>query len=313
MLKHNSYTLYKTILLASLLLTYTSQVNANILNGAGFYIATGKSDITANEIVYSNNYKVSHLTWKTQNAATSIFGIKHEINDYMTLNFEAQSLSQQTKSVMDDYDWLYTNTSDWSDWSHHEDTLLTQADSYTINASFTLAENKNGYFSVIAGYKKDTRQWKSFGGSYVYSNTTFRDSSGNFTPGSAAIDYKQEYTTPYYGLDLGALFDNWLYTLQIGISNNVQLVATDVHHARNLIFIDKFAPGRMENYKLGISYFFNDNVAINFSHDLRNFIETRGNTVQTSTVTGKVTGSCNNCAGADNSSKTSTLALSLFF
>lgn len=318
MLKLNSATFYKFILFACLLLTYTQEIRAEAWNSSGVYVATGKTNISANEIVYSQttavkDYKLSHLTWETQNAPVTILGFRQRITDFIILNLEGRRLNKQSKSVMDDYDWLYTSTSDWSDWSHHDDTLLTQADSYNASLAFTLIGNTKGYFALIGGYKKETIQWKSYGGTYVYSSSSFRDSSGSFTTGSAAIDYKQEYTTPYYGLKLGALLGNWLYTLQAITSNNVQLEATDIHHSRNLVFKDSFEPGKMSDYKLGIGYLFGDNVSINFIYGLQTYEEARGNTVQSSTVTGNVTGTCVNCAGSGNTSSTTSIGISLYF
>lgn len=318
MLNRNCTALYKMILLSFVLLTYTQEIAAAAWNSSGIYVATGTANITANEIVYLQtatvkDYKLSHLTWKTKNAPVSTFGVRHRLTDLIILNFEARLLDRQNKSVMDDYDWLYTGTSDWSDWSHHEDTSLTQADTYNLNITFTLVGNTKNYFSIITGYKKEVIAWKSYGGTYVYSDSSFRDSSGSFVSGAPAIDYKQEYTTPYYGLKLGALYGNWIYTLQAITSNSVKLEATDIHHARNLVFKDTFEPGKMNNYKLGIGYLFNDNFSINFIYDLQNYEEARGSTVQSSTVTGNVTGVCVNCAGADNTSTTASIGVSLYF
>jgi outer membrane protease len=177
----------------------SQKVAAEAFSRSGFYIATGNSNVTVNEIVYRQStsvkdYKLSHLIWKTQNTPLTTLGVRQRITDFIILNLEGRSLSNQNKSVMDDYDWLYTNTSDWSDWSHHEDTLLSQDDTYDLNITFTLVGNKKGYFSILTGYKKETIAWKSYGGTYVYSSSSFRDSSGSFVTGSPAIDYKQEYT-----------------------------------------------------------------------------------------------------------------------
>jgi len=318
MLSKNRLVSYKFILFFSLLFTYTQEIVADAWNSSGIYIATGKSNITANEIVYRQtatvkDYKLSHLTWKTQNAPVSTFGVRQRLTDFLIFNFESRFLDRQSKSVMDDYDWLYTNTSDWSDWSHHEDTSLTQAEAYNINLTFTLIGNNKNYFALVTGYKKETIAWKSYGGTYVYSDDSFRDSSGSFTPGSPAIDYKQEYATPYYGLKLGALFGNWLYTLQAITSNNVKLEAIDIHHARNLAFKDTFEPGTMNNYKFGIGYLLGDNFSINFAYELQNYEEARGSTVRSSTVTGNVTGGCVNCAGSDNTNTTSSIGVSFYF
>lgn len=318
MFNHNCTAHYKILLLFTIIFTCTQNISAETWNSSGFYLATGNKNITANEIVYRQSatvtdYKLSHLIWQTQNAPVSLFGLRHRLTDFIIFNIEGQVLDRQSKSVMDDYDWTYTNTSDWSDWSHHEDTRLTQAAAYNLSLVFTLIGNTKNYFSIVTGYKNETIAWKSFGGTYVYSENSFRDSSGSFTDGSPAIDYKQEYATPYYGVKLGTLFGNWLYTLQATTSNNVKLVATDVHHARNLIFKDTFAAGRMNNYKLGIGYLFGDRFSINFIYDVQDYAEARGNTVRYSTVTGKVTGGCVNCAGSDNISTSATIGVSLYF
>jgi outer membrane protease len=119
--------------------------------------------------------------------------------------------------------------------------------------------------------------------------------------------------TPYYGLKLGALFGNWLYTLQALTSSNVNLVTTDIHHARNLVFNETYAPGKLNAYKFGVGYQFNDNFSVSFSYDLQNHLEARGSTTISSSVTGNVTGGCVNCAGSDNTNSTASIGISFFF
>jgi outer membrane protease len=277
------------------------------------YMAIGQTEVKANELVYGQpstyptDYKLSHLIWQTRSAPVLTAGLNLSLSKYYTFNIESKFALKESKSIMDDYDWLYTNTSDWSHWSHHDDTILTESGSLDVNFDFNLLGKKKNMFQLLLGYKEELWAWKAHGGTYIYSTTStnkFRDLSGSFTPGQEVIRYRQNFSMPYLGLKFNTKFNKWNFNLQYKYSNQVDVVATDHHVLRNLLFEDSYEKGKMSAFKMSAGYQLSKNFDLNVIYDVQVYKEVRGNTLYRNASTGAILGRCINCAGADNTSNT---------
>ena len=271
-------------------------------------IAVGQADVKANELVYcqpascTKDYKVSQLIWNVSNITMLNAGFGVRMSPSYKLSVNGRFAVTKAIGVMDDYDWTYTNR-DWSDWSHHEDTKITEATGFNINLDYKLLGKNRTKLLFRAGYKEDTWAWESRGGTYIYSSTNqFRDSSGTFTPGKLVISYRQQFRAPYLGFKFESLMNKWRIDFEYDYSDQVSIEATDRHYLRNLTFTDSFEKSTMNAYKLGIGYQLAKNFDIHFLYDVQVYDEARGNTVTTNDISGAVTATCSNCAGADNSS-----------
>lgn len=271
-------------------------------------ISIGQVNVKANELVYcqptscTRDYKVSQLIWDVRNITMLNTALVVRMSPLYTLSVNGRIAVNKTIGVMDDYDWVYTNR-DWSDWSHHEDTKLTEATGFNINLDYQLFGENRAKLLFRAGYKVDTWAWESRGGTYIYSSTNkFRDLSGSFTPGELVISYRQQFRVPYLGFKYELLNNKWRFNFEYDYSDQVTVLATDRHYLRNLIFTDSFEKSTMNAYKLSLGYQLAKNFDIHFLYDVQIYDEARGSTVTTNDTTGVVTATCSNCAGADNSS-----------
>jgi len=111
----------------TLLLLLTSLYPNNFINKQ---IAITSLDTTSKEIVYSpsSGKKLSELTWTADDV--QMLGVKF---DYLLtrtsfIQFDYK-MNLSSEAVMDDYDWIKDDTTDWSHWSHHSNTSL---DDFTI-------------------------------------------------------------------------------------------------------------------------------------------------------------------------------------
>ena len=285
------------------------------------YISTGQASVKANELVYCQpisgcpvNHKLSQLIWDTGNATVLVAGVNVLIDKSYSLNVEGKIGVTDGKGVMDDYDWQYFGL-DWSDWSHHEDTILNELAGLDVNLDFNLYATKKSKLSLLVGYKEETWAWESRGGTYIYSTipTDYRDLSGSFTPGQLIISYEQQFTMPYLGLKFETQLNKWKFNIQYDYSNQVSVSASDFHHLRNLIFIDDFEKGTMSAYKMDIGYQITRNFDVYLRYDVQNYEEVRGNTTYVDSNTGAILGRCVNCAGADNSSQTWSIGASFVY
>lgn len=312
--------LYISILFCSTFQSAYAEVFKHKNNKVLTYLSIGQASVKANELVYAQpptypaNHKLSHLIWETKNIPMMMAGMRIIVDKKHRLNIEAQFNVAKESGVMDDYDWIYYNL-DWSHWSHHEDTQLTDTLTLDINFDATIYENKGNKVSILVGYKKESWSWKSRGGSYIYSSepydspdsimpTRYRDLSGTITPGLLAISYEQEFSMPYFGIKYESVLDKWNINLQYDYSTLVNVSSVDHHHIRSLIFKDDFEKGVMNSFKFKIGYQLDKNFDIHLKYISQNYEEVRGNTTYIDSNTGSSLGRCVNCAGADNSNET---------
>ena len=288
------------------------------VKNSGLYLTAGQATGEANELVYcqtssgcTTDYKLSHLIWEIKDVTMLMAGFTRSIND-LTLNIEGKFRVTEGNGDMDDYDWQYTNTG-WSDWSHHDDTSVTEASVWDINLDFRFYTSVNTNLAMVLGYKSETWGWESRGGSYIYSDTDisgFRDLSGDFTAGELAISYTQEFSMPYVGIKLNTSLANLKFHARVIYSNMVGVSALDLHHMRDLTFEDNFADGEMAAYDVSLTYQLATGLGLIARFDAQEYQEVRGDTTYRVSSTGADAGSCTNCAGADNSNSTWSLGLS---
>ena len=302
-------------------------VSIEVVNARSFYsndkttayILAGQSNVKANELVigqpatYPVDYKLSHLIWDSRNVSTLVAGLSTSFGRDYNLNIEGKFLINKGNSVMDDYDWVYIGN-DWSHWSHHEDTSITDVSGLDFSVEYNLSgKNKkknNNKWSLLFGYRDESWAWESRGGSYIYSEFAFRDDIGSFTPGQAVIIYEQNFKMPYLGLKFETASNKWKFNIQYNYSNQVNVSAIDHHILRDLIFKDTFEKGVMTAYKVGLGYNFTKNFDINLRYDAYNYEEVRGMTTYIDSITGIPFAYCLNCAGADNSNQSLSIGIS---
>jgi outer membrane protease len=281
------------------------------------YLSTGQTSVEANELVYCQpvsgcptDYKLSQLIWEVKNNPILIGGFSYS-RKKTTMTFEVQTALDESDGVMDDYDWQYLGL-DWSDWSHHEDTSLSDYNSLDLSFDHRFYGTADNAWKFLLGYRESNWAWDARGGSFVYSTipTDYRDVTGFFTPGLPVIAYEQEFSMPYVGIKYQGESDKWTVSVQYEYSNWVSLKATDHHYLPDLIFIDDFDDGDMSAYKIGVAYKFTRDFQGLFRYDAREYDELRGSTITRDSNTGAIIGICENCAGADNTNSTWSIGIS---
>ena len=280
------------------------------------YLSTGQTSVKANELVigqpifgYPTDYKLSQLIWEVENNLVLIGGFSYS-RGKTRMNFELQTALSEGDGVMDDYDWLFVGL-DWSEWSHHEDTSLTDHNSLDINFDHLFYGTADNAWRFLLGYRESNWAWEARGGTYIYSSDPgYRDLSGTFTPGEPGISYEQEFSMPYIGIKYEGESEKWKFNVQYEYSNWVSMKATDHHFLRDLIFVDDFDNGDMSSYKIGAAYKFSSELEGYVRYDAREYEELRGNTITKDSNTGAIVGICENCAGADNTNSTWSIGIS---
>ena len=191
----------------------------------------------SNEYVYDESGRtLSQLTWKINGAAI----IKGEVNvdllPWLSANANGWSTMDTNGAQMDDYDWMNPAQSKWTDWSHHPDTDLNDANAIDLNLRGWVLQNQHYKLGVTAGYQEDSFDFSARGGCYQYANGLY---TGCFHSNETLIDYQQNFEATYLGLTGKYLMNAIEFNATVKFSPWVKASDVDEHYARNITFTER--------------------------------------------------------------------------
>jgi plasminogen activator len=250
----------------------SSPITFSLEAGAGYL--TGESK----ELVYwpaLGNYKASELTWEIDNLFMVGIGAQMKVRDWMAVNFNGWFKAFDGEGTMDDYDWM-SRGGDWTDWSHHENTDVTEGSILDINVEFSFVRSDIFDLKAIAGYKRDNFGWEAYGGEYTYSENGFRDTTGTFPEGVAVIGYEQTFTSFYFGMGFAGKFNTFELNGRFIYAPLVQAEATDYHYLRDLVTYDEGEDGDMIAFDVSGSFFITPNLAVEMGYSYQKYDTLQG-------------------------------------
>lgn len=206
------------------------------------YAKLGYGQISANELIYngSGDDRLSHLIWKARVPIATI-GTRLELDNDWILSGQAM-FSLKGTADMTDYDWLPrgSGATQWTHRSRHPDSQLDRyADlELAIGRDYDLGDVTQ--LNLHGGMKYTRIGWHAVGGSYVYSQDTFRDSTGNFPDGQVGVSYKQQRGTVFAGAELTRSQGDWRLSGLFRAGLSVAPKAIDHHRFRNLRLDQRF-------------------------------------------------------------------------
>ena len=264
--------------------TTTINIQQHVVEVSG-HMGLGYLDGEGKEAVFDNGHKLSELTWELENVYMLNLGGSVAPLPWLTLNGDVWFKVTDGDGAMDDYDWMVRGYT-YTDWSHHDDTDLTEGIMFDLNAAFTVLRNNETTIQGIVGFKHDTWEWEARGGSYVYSAYYLYDTVGTFADGAKAITYNQTFDTPYIGLGFDAnlnpirLFGRFIY------SPVAMLDTEDTHHMRDLRIEGDFDATNFYGFDLGVGYAFTPKFSLLGSVHYQKYDRADGDYVYTDLTTG---------------------------
>lgn len=243
-------------------------------------IGTGYLTGTAHEIVNAGSFSENHmsrLNWEIDELYMGGFGFSFQ-KEWVVLHGDVWISAKDGEGSLDDYDWVMEDRNDWSDWSHHDDTTV-EATMYDLTAEFLIPYFTSDHFaiSLFLGFKHDTFNWDARGGTYIYSTTTFRDTTGTFPGGQLGISYEQIYKTPYIGVGLRGVFSRFEFSGRFIASSLVSSEGDDIHHLRNLNITSDMDDGNMYSVDLSGSFAFTKNWIAQLAFTHTSYDDLKGN------------------------------------
>lgn len=200
----------------------------------------GVAGISGTEHVYfpgggGGNNNLSLLKWESTAPMASI-DAKARFGDAWTLRGHIDA-AMSGDSTMTDYDWIppFSTSLDMNNWSDRSISPNTSLDWYLngsvavgrdLPISDALTVNVNG------GLQYTDVEWTANGGTYIYSDLAFRDSTGSI-PDGPGVRYRQQLPTVFLGTDATVKDGPW----SLEASGKAGLVvygrSTDWHYLRD--------------------------------------------------------------------------------
>jgi plasminogen activator len=289
-------------------------------------LSAGRLNGVSGEFVYDAfgadsgipGYKLSELQWQLESVYLVGLGASITPNEWLRLNVDYWTAPSDGNGTMDDYDWLYVGL-DWSHWSHHDDTSVTEVGSLDLNGEFTLYDfgKKKTVITGLLGFKHDTLAWQSVGGYGIYSSTGgYRDLFVTF-PNTPGISYEQTFYMPYIGVGVRATTNNGSMPIVLSASfrysNQVHGEGVDIHHLRDLRFEDSGDGGKWQAYDINIDFHLSKTLALNLGYAAQRYAEVKATTTMTDLASGDKFFFPGDAAGLDNRSNLLKMGLSYRF
>ncbi len=292
----------------------TVRINKKVIIVSG-HIGAGYLSGESTESVYdtaASGYKLSELTWRLRDVFMFNAGISVQPATWLKLNGDIWIKANDGNGSMDDYDW-FVEGRDWTHWSHHNNVELSEGLMYDLNVEFPFYRFDQATFSALIGYKHDHWEWKTRGGSYIYSTYALRDTIGTFPDDEPGITYEQTFGVPYVGLAFAARLEKATLTGRLIGSTLVKVEDVDHHHMRNLLFENDFDTGSMVSFDLGGGYNLTDQLSLLAAYHYQIYYETKGSTKVTDLLTGETQNFPGDAAGTDHQSDMVSLSLRYTF
>ncbi|CNH87402.1 omptin family outer membrane protease [Yersinia bercovieri] len=255
----------------------------------------------------NNNHKLSQLDWEAKNTPIIKMDISWDLLSSLTLTARGWSTLSSGDGVMDDYDWLNKNETQWSQWSHHEKTNLSYANEIDLNAKFWLLNEQNYRIGVMSGYQRSNHSWAAYGGEIKSRNKLIK-----LPDNIIFIGYKQKFDMPYLGLAGSYRYQDFELTTLLKYSRWVNANSSDEHYQRNQSFKDSSKNSRYYAVSLGAGYYLTPNTKLFVEAAWNRYTEGRGKAQILSHTTGMST-AISDGAGIAHQSQTVSLGLQYKF
>ncbi|WP_042818890.1 omptin family outer membrane protease [Yersinia wautersii] len=276
--------------LALLILSHTAVANNNTDTAGNVTVSTsfGLLNAESTESVYQSsepNQKLSQLNWESNNTHIIKMDISWDALPRLTLTAKGWSTLSSGQGVMDNYDWLTPQQTQWSDWSHHEKTNLNYANEIDINAKIWFFKQHNYRVGPILGYQENNHSWTAYGGNFNYNNGTNVFAAPD---GIVGVGYKQKFDMLYIGLAGSYRYQQLEFNALLKYSNWVNANAYDNHYSRKVSFKDSSKNSSYYSAVIDAGYYFTENTKLFVEAAWNQYSEGRGETQTLNYATGNV-------------------------
>jgi outer membrane protease len=248
---------------------------------------TGTLSLHADEIVYEDSARISHLVWSTSAAPLLTAGLDVRWPEGWHVDLDA-NLAVGGMSFMADYDWLgdtqpATGFEGWTDRSLHPDTRLDFYASgraaigrgFVVAGPVTVGASLGGRYTAV--------RWTAWGGSYDYDSGT---NNGSFDPGDRIISYEQRLPVGFASLDVSAAGGSWTFDGSAELGVAVGAGDIDDHWLRDLRFHDSYGLTPVLRVAADAGYAVSERLTLTAGAAFEQMMTVRGDTLMVDRTSG---------------------------
>lgn len=275
----------KILAAAALTLFATSFAQAQ---DATLTLGTGYSFLRADELVYENRDRISHLIWHADAPTLTVQGTVDFGNDwFLTVNTRTAAFGS---SRMQDFDWLlpHRKTFNFDDWTHrstHPDTLL----HHYFAGDISLGKDVSVWRTPVnlhAGVSYTTVSWRSNDGPAVYSEGAFRDTITTPVTERPSISFAQKLPGVFAGLAIARATGRWELEGRFRAGLTLRPSDVDHHWRRDLKFDDQYSMQPFVTARVRANYQLSGATSLFVGADYDHYFEARGDSTMTVNSTG---------------------------
>ena len=225
-----------------------------------FGLGVERQCIHAKEYVFETGggRKVSELSWRSAHSLWVRAGVTFRPLERVQLRAQAAMTVGAKHSFMRDLDWT-TNAPQPTRLSEHDDTQLRRGYEYQIEAAANVLQTRicgNPLdLNLLFSWSRTVYEWSAQGGIFQHEGGV----SGTFPPNVRMIGYRQQWTTPEIGLQLGQQIH-----LREGGELHLSVRADwgfwgrfkplDRHYQRRLAYVDAGHGAKSERWSVKLSW-----------------------------------------------------------
>jgi outer membrane protease len=255
-----------------------------------FSAGIGYSWIKADEIVYDEGNKISHLFWVSQNpVVTAEIGLK----PYQNFTLRARGkVGFKGHGKMDDYDWdtgygMGFDFDNWTHHSHHDDTRLERYLSADVAAGYDFDINEAHTINLHGGFKYTNVKWTAYGGVFIYSEEDFRDERDWDENDEKGITYEQRLPVLFVGADWSADVGRLSFSVLGRVGASIFAKDIDNHWAKSVDYFGDFTPAPFMEISAAASYRVSKKVQLFAAAGFEKHWEMKGDTTLNAIKAGK--------------------------
>ena len=272
--------------------TASAETTGALSSGQDFSLSggIGLMNIDAGEFVYDGDYKISQLDWQSRGVVLFTLGAEAELSPDYLLKAKIDT-GIDGDGDLTDYDWLMNGPNgmnDWTDRSRHPDTGLDHYYAGALEIYRRMWADDSSELQLGGGFKYTDVKWSASGGSYVYSDNAFRDSSGSFADGQRIISYRMQLPVAYASVAASRTFGSWTLDGDVKAGLSFGIDDTDDHWGRQRRFFDRMDPAPMIGVDLRASYAMTEDTSFYLGGSFEQIFKSEGSSKEINTATGNV-------------------------
>ncbi|MGU3416748.1 omptin family outer membrane protease [Enterobacter bugandensis] len=210
---------------------YVSAVDGQEKSGS-FALSLGYLGGEAKEYVYNDDFKLSELTWKTNNAAIIKASASWPLLSWLDVNLNGWTTLASGSGSNSDRDWrepVDDPDNNSLNSLSNSGNKVNYANMFDVGLTGWLYQNEWSRLGLLGGYKESRFSWTAHDGYFQ----DFDDSTQNQALMGDVIGYKQTYKAPYIGAVAHLSLDKFTFKTEFKYSNWVKAQDYDNHYLRS--------------------------------------------------------------------------------